>query len=107
MDKVPANKKTAKVEEVKVSENLSEVKKTEAEKLWDEIKDKSIEMFALPSQTVQQYCRPVAVDPNKLFLLITATSVLPALELTLGNKYLVERMERFVVVSHAPTLLVK
>lgn len=75
------------------------VTKTDAEKIWQEIKDKSIEMFSLPSQKVHQYCTPVTIEPSKLYLKASATSVLPALEATLGSKFLVERMERFLVVS--------
>lgn len=75
------------------------VVKTPADKMWDEIKDLTIEMFALPNQRVHQYCSPVTVDPSKLFLLTSAGSVLTALEAVIGSKYSVERQERFVVVT--------
>lgn len=72
---------------------------TPADKMWNAIKDLSIEMFALPNQKVHQYCKPVSIDPSKLFLLTTAGSVFPALETTLGSKYTVEKQDKFLVVS--------
>jgi len=75
--------------------------KTPADVIWDEIKDLNIEMFALPGQKVHHYCKPVSVDPTKLFLLTTAGSVLPALESVVTPKYVVDKQERFLVVSLA------
>lgn len=79
--------------------NKETVLKTEAEKIWKEIKDKPIEMFSLPLQVVHQYCEPIAVEPTKLYVKSSPTSVLPALESALGDKFAVERMERFLVIS--------
>lgn len=72
---------------------------TEADKIWSEIKDKKIEMFALPSQIVSQYFQPVLVEPSKLYLTINVSSALPALELALGDAFVVDRAERFVTVA--------
>lgn len=80
------------------TEKKTEVK-TAAEKIWDDIKDLSIEMFALPNQQVHHYCKPVSVDPSKLFLTVTAGSVLPSLEAAVSPKYTVEKQDRFLVVS--------
>ena len=82
-----------------------QVVKTEADKIWDEIKDLKIEMFALPDQRVHQYCKPVTVDPAKLFLITSAGSVLPSLEAVIAPKYVVEKQERFLVVTPAPAAL--
>lgn len=74
---------------------------TEAGKIWDEIKDKSIEMFALPDQKISKYAAPYPVEPNKLYLVTSASSALPSIEAAIGNKYTVELVDRFVVVSRA------
>lgn len=74
---------------------------TEASKIWNEIKDKNIEMFALPGQKVSQYCQPVNVEPSKLYLLITASSVLPSLEVSCGSKFVVELVNKYVTVARA------
>jgi len=80
---------------------------SEALKIWMEIKDKPIAMFALPNQAVSQYCVPQVVEPTKLYLLTTATAVLPALEAALSGAYVVELVHKFVVVSRPSNLLGK
>jgi hypothetical protein len=84
-------------EETKKTEN--KVVKTAAEKIWDEIKDKKIEMFSLPSQTVSSHCNPVTVEPTKLYLQYKASSLIASLESSLGEKYKVEMSGRFITVS--------
>jgi hypothetical protein len=95
-DKSNTNKKTEAektVEEVMAG--------TESGKIWDEIKNKSIDMFALPDQKVHQYCQPKPVDPSKLYLVSTATSVLPSLETAIGKEYEIELANRFMIVTRA------
>lgn len=99
--------------------------KLESEKIWDEIRDLPIEMFALPRQFVFQYCDhlPFIVDPNKLYLVIKSSAVLPALETCLNaysdltklqakelakrnqfvevKEYTIELADKFVVVARA------
>jgi hypothetical protein len=94
-------KKVEKTEAVETVEKKKVPTKTTAEKIWEEIQDKNIEMFALPAQKVNQYCKPVTIEPSKCYLLTTATSVLPALEVALGSSYVVERVHQWVVVSRA------
>lgn len=73
--------------------------KTAAEKIWEEIKDLKIDMFALPNQFVHQYCKYVSIEPSKCYLLLTASAALPSLETAVGNKFSVERQDKYVVVS--------
>ena len=87
-------KKSEKKEETVVTE-------TEASKIWSEIKDKDILMFALPGQKVSHYCSPVVVEPTKLYLLVTATSVTPSLEAAIGDKYSVDLVNKYTVVSRS------
>lgn len=84
-----------------VEKESEKVEKTEADKIWTEIKNKKIEMFALPDQTVSQYCKPISVDPNKLFLIASAASLLPALEIALGDKFCVEMADKYLIVSRS------
>jgi hypothetical protein len=72
---------------------------TEAGAIWNEIKGKPLEMFALPNQTIAQHASPVPVEPNKLYLLTRASSALPAIETAVGKNYTVELVDRYVVVS--------
>lgn len=88
----------------KKSEVVTEKKATKtvtpAAEIWNDIKDKPIDMFALPNQLVNMYCKPVDIEPSKCYLKINASSVLPALELAVGPKYSVERSTHFVIVSY-------
>lgn len=74
---------------------------TTAGEIWKEIKDKSIDMFALPDQIVQMYCNPIFVEPERLFLTLTSTAVLPSLEMAVGKKYVVELSDKYTIVSRA------
>lgn len=74
---------------------------TPAGQIWNEIKDLSIEMFALPEQVVHMYCNPVIIDPSKLYLLMTSSAVLPSLETAVGKKFNVELADKFVIVTRA------
>jgi hypothetical protein len=80
---------------------------TEAIKIWNEIKDKSIEMFALPNQRVMDHCYPVDIEPSKLYLRTKSTSVLPSLEVSCGKNFVVELVDKYVSVSRALTPLTK
>lgn len=77
---------------------------TEAGNIWSEIKDREIQMFALPNQRVSAYCKPMIVEPTKLYLLTTASSVLPSLEEALSKEFVVELVDKYTVVSRKPSL---
>lgn len=72
---------------------------TEAGKIWDEIKNREIEMFALPDQRVWQHAEPILIEPTKLYLRTRSTSVLPSLETACGKKFTVELVDRYVTVA--------
>jgi hypothetical protein len=72
--------------------------------IWNEIKEKSIDMFALPGQQVNQYYKPVPVEPSKLYLLplvARATCALPSLETAVGVNYIIELVDKYVTVTRA------
>lgn len=72
---------------------------TEAEKIWDEIKDVAVEMFSLSGQTVKNFSKPIAVEPTRLFLLFSSGAFLPALEVAIGKKYHVEQQDKYILVT--------
>lgn len=72
---------------------------TNAEKMWEFLKDKDLAMFSLPSQTVEQYCLPILLDPDKLMLLPKASSVLPALEEAFGKQFTFEMADKYIIVN--------
>lgn len=85
----------------------TEAEKTEADLIWDEIKDKNIDMFALPDQVVSQYCKPAVVEPSKLYLRTSASCTLPSLEAAVGKKFTVELLDKYVVVARVTTNLIR
>lgn len=78
---------------------------TESGKIWKEIKDKSIDMFALPDQKVSDHCVPVTIEPSKLYLRTKSSSVLPSLEVSCGKKFVVELVDKYVSVMRVATPL--
>lgn len=76
-----------------------------AGEIWDEIKDKEIEMFALPDQKVHMHVHPINIEPTKLYLVLNSSAVLPSLEVALGKKYVVELVDKYVAVTRAVTPL--
>lgn len=78
---------------------MSETQQTPSDKLWSEIKDKRLEMFALPPQPVTSLVKRDHVEPSKLYLIPSASSVLPALEAALGPKFGLEIQGKWIVVS--------
>jgi len=63
--------------------------KTGAAKLWDNIKDLPIDIFALPNQTIKDHAKIVdgmdGVFPDSVFLTLRSAAAYPALEEALGN----------------------
>ena len=74
-------------------------KLTEAEQMWNEIRHLPIQMFGLPNQTVEQHCSFYAIDPNQLYLTIRSSATLPSLETAIAPRFVVELVDRFVVVK--------
>ncbi len=81
--------------------------KTEAEKIWDEIKNLPIQMFGLPNQTVGQHCTFVPVEPTKLYVSIRSSATLPSLESAVAPAFVVELADKWVVVTRATKLPVR
>lgn len=94
-------------QQLKDGETANSMKGTEAGAIWNEIKDRDIEMFALPDQKVQMHCHPINIEPTKLYLVTNSTAVLPSLETAVGKKFVVELVDRFVTVTRAPASLTK
>jgi hypothetical protein len=77
---------------------------TEGDKIWNEIKNKEVLMFAIPNQFVSQYCNPVPLDPSKCFLRYKVSAFIPALEEAIGankdgSKYNLEVQKDLIIIS--------
>lgn len=80
--------------------------KTEAEKIWDEIKNRPIEMFGLPDQYVFQHATFVPVEPNTLYVTIRSTATLPSLEAAIAPHFTVELADKFVLIKRVSKPLI-
>jgi hypothetical protein len=77
-------------------------KMEESDKIWNEIKDKSINMFALPGQTVKNHVQKLNVPgANGLYVKLSSSAVLASLEETL-NGFTVEAAEKYVIIKRKP-----
>lgn len=74
-------------------------KSSEADKIWEEIKGIQLDLFSLPDQTVEKHCKPATIDPGKLYLTISASAVFPALDEVLKDKFEIEQVGKWYVVS--------
>lgn len=54
--------------------------KKESDKIWDEIKDLPIAMFALSSQTVSHHVERIDLDPNIVHLRTKSSAVVASLD---------------------------
>lgn len=58
-----------------------EVKKiSEAEEIWEKVKNIDLGLFGIPGQTVNKYCTPMNIDEKACYLKYKVSSVLPVLE---------------------------
>jgi hypothetical protein len=67
--------------------------------IWENIKDREINMFSLPGQKVSDYCEVQSVEPTKLYLKTRVSAFLPALDDLLSKEYTVEMHDKFIVVA--------
>lgn len=63
--------------------------KTEADKIWEEISNVTLDLFALPNQKVSDHVEFLPVPGTTLYLKPKSSAVLPALETALVNKFVV------------------
>lgn len=80
--------------------------KSEADKIWEEIKNLPIQMFGLPDQFVVQHVTPVPVEPTNLYVTIRSTAALPSLEAAIAPAFTVELADKFVIIKRVPKPLV-
>lgn len=76
---------------------------SEGEKIWSEIKDKTIDIFALPNQVVSDHVKVAPAffkaDPGKLYVTLKASAALPALEESVKKNFTVSQVDKWVTVS--------
>ncbi len=106
-----APKKTKKVEAPVVAPPVAAPPppapvRSEAEKIWDEIKNRAIMMFGLPDQYVFQHTTFVSIEPSALYVTIRSSATLPSLEAAVAPDFTVDLADKFVIIRRVPKQLV-
>jgi hypothetical protein len=91
-------KKTA-VKAPKVKDEQSSL--CESEKIWEEIRGAQVNMFCLPDQTIEKYCRFLKVEPNRCFVEPKIAAILPAMEDALRGQFNVELAGKYLIITRA------
>ncbi len=73
----------------------------DAEKMWNEIKNKPINLWALPAQLISQNVSVLPVSDTQLFITLKSPAVLPALEEALSGKYTVTQNDKYIIITRA------
>ncbi len=76
-----------------------EVKNTEADKIWEEIKDLPIEMFSLPNQKISDYVTKINLPGKQLTVILKTTSVITSLEYAIGRIFDIDQGEKYITIS--------
>ena len=79
-------------------EPANKVETSQAEKIWQSVQGRRLEMFGLPNQFVSMFCQFVPVDQNRCFLKYKIAAVLPALEIA-SPEFNVEAVQGYIVLS--------
>lgn len=94
------------VNEMPVAAQIPKIVLSEADKIWNEIKDMPIAMFGLPGQAIFQHVTPVSVEPSALYVTIRSSATLPSLETAIQPMFTVELADKFVIIRRAPKPLI-
>jgi hypothetical protein len=80
--------------------------KSEAEIIWDEVKNRPIQMFGLPDQFVFQHATYITVEPTFAYVIVRSSATLPSLEAAVAPDFTVELADKFVIIKRVPKPLV-
>lgn len=76
---------------------------TQSDIIWSEIKNLPMDVFSLPNQTVSQHVKRFPSSPDMVFVKLSSSAIIAALEYALGKKYTLEISEAgFIMIRRAP-----
>lgn len=87
-----------------MSDKKKDSGKCEAESIWEEIQNLSLDIFGLPGQKVSDHCTPQFIEPSKTYLIVKSQAVLPALEETVKKGFSVDRVDKWITVERKKVL---
>jgi hypothetical protein len=87
-----------------MTEEKNKAKKNEADEIWDEIKNKSIDVYAMV-QPLDQHVEKMTIPGNVLYLRPKSPAIISSLGTVLGEDYVVETSSNgYILVSRATKL---
>lgn len=73
---------------------------SDADIIWDTVKNIEIHLFSLPKQYLHLHATPVTVDPSKLYVTLKASAALPAIEEYVAPfGFTISQVDKFVVIE--------
>jgi len=79
-----------------------EKKETEADKIWEEIKDRPIDIFGLTNKKVSDYIVKIGIPDESLHVKLLVGAAIVGLEQSLGSDYDIELAEQqYLIISRA------
>ena len=79
---------------------------TEADLIWDEIKDKEVQIYALPNQLLSNHVTKLPIPGACLYLRTNSPAIQSMLETVIGDKYEVHVTEKgYLQISRKPPIL--
>ena len=106
--KSQSKKKSVKGTTVKRSLDISKLEgldkefftqKQYSDEIWNAIKDKDLGLFGLENQTVEKYCIPFIMEPDKLHIKYKVSSVVPALEDAVKKQFSFQEAGPYLIIS--------
>ena len=81
---------------------IMEKKETEADKIWEEIKDRPIDIFGLTNKKVSDYIVKIGIPDESLHVKLLVGAAIVGLEQSLGSDYDIELAEQqYLIISRA------
>lgn len=84
---------------------MTSKKETQSDKIWNLIKDLTLEVFALPGQPLDKFVTRLLISEEVVHLQLQATAILPALEEALQKVKLPDNEQWEVVPAGAYTII--
>jgi hypothetical protein len=70
-----------------------------ADQIWAEIAKVDTQAYGLPGQTIDKFCTPIPVEPTKLYLKYTNSTIVAFMQEVLSTRYDVDLNGLYITVE--------
>jgi len=89
-----------KINSVSIGTNDSGLNEQQ-QKWWDEISTTPIDIYGLSDKLVKDFARPLNLDKNAIYLVVSAPAATPAIELAVGQLFEIEKTYRIRIPKYS------